>query len=676
MANYTTLDYLPDLTLSQMATARTLTFRPHSVPSLGWDRVADVYGDNANALLHSVYKFTAIEGATYDLFSTSYFDPFLLRIYDRSGNAIVANNESDDGAPIDLPAAGGSFRQDVIYNWVAPYSGTYYVDASWNQGSFFKYYSLSIYEDKDTATSKPIHVVAGIDVGQPAPSTHGLTGDDIIDAMTTGYQWALDGTRTIDFSISSGFRGEYWIEPDEVAASLKAALGTFSKLANVRFNYLGQFADPGLAAQAGSEINLSVDSEWLFFDSASQWARAFFPAPHHSQTPYPGAAGDAYLNINSQANTLPSYEPGSAGWFLLLHELGHSLGLKHPHDSGGTGRPTLSDIGFEVLDIDLATIMSYNDEAFDNLVQWDPATPMVLDALALQHLYGPNTSTHAGNSLHKLQADNFYTTLWDASGIDTLDVQSEPSGWTIYLPSTILSTTVSTQVGLAAPSAEMQKLVPQTLTWLLGDFENVLGTAFDDLIFTNALDNQIHAGAGLDTVVWPQARDQYRISVTTTGWSVQDYLGQDGIDQLKDVERLAFSDHSIALDLNGRAGTVAKTLGAVFGSASVSHRDFVGIGLHYLDAYGYSAQDLMQLAIHARLGAFASHEQVVNLLYTQVVGQAPSAAVRQSFVSLLDSGVHTIASLGVMAADTDLNRANIDLMGLARSGLAYQPFEG
>lgn len=674
MTHYTTLDHLPDLTLTQMVLASNLVFEPYSVPSLGWDRMAGVSGNNAFASLHAIYKFTAVQGATYDLFSTSFFDPFLLRIYDRHGKTIVANDEQDDGPPINLPSAGGSYMQDVIYNWVAPYSGTYFVDASWNQSSFFRYYSLSIYENLDTAND-PFYGAVGTNIGHPKPMAHDLTDDPLIDAMTTGYKWQLDATRVIDFSISSGFSGEYWVNPAEVSASLKAALGTFSALANVEFNDLGHFADPSLAAQAGSEINLSLDSEWAFFSDSSQWAQAFFPSPGNAQWPYEGAAGDVYLNINSAANTLPSYAPGSTGWFLLLHELGHSLGLKHPHDDGGNGRPTFTHIGFEALDIDWATIMSYNDDAFDNLVQWDPATPMVLDALALQYLYGPNTRTHAGDTLHALTASGFYTTLWDASGIDTLDVSAQKEGWTIYLPDFSLSELVPTLVGLASPSADLDKLVPETIVWLLGDFENVRGSPFDDLIFANGLDNAIDGGAGIDTVVWNEARDQYTLERSGQAWWVQ-HNATDTRDRLVNVERLSFDDHVVALDLAGHAGTVAKTLGAVFGPASVHVRDHVGIGLHYLDVHAYSPQSLMQFAIEAQLGPTASHEQVVNLLYTHVVGHAPTEQVRQSFVHLLDSGAHTVASLGLMAADTDLNVDNINLVGLAQTGLAYQPFVG
>jgi hypothetical protein len=69
-----------------------------------------------------------------------------------------------------------------------------------------------------------------------------------------------------------------------------------------------------------------------------------------------------------------------------------------------------------------------------------------------------------------------------------------------------------------------------------------------------------------------------------------------------------------------------------------------------------------------------SHSQVVDLLYTNVVGQAPDAATRKTFTDLLDNGSFTVSGLGVLAAETELNKSNINLVGLAQTGLAYLPF--
>ena len=149
-----------------------------------------------------------------------------------------------------------------------------------------------------------------------------------------------------------------------------------------------------------------------------------------------------------------------------------------------------------------------------------------------------------------------------------------------------------------------------------------------------------------------------------------------GNDKLSNVERLKFADTGIALDLSGNAGTVAKILGAVFGPAEVYNEVYAGIGLYYIDG-GMTYESLMQLAIDARLGAGAGHAAVVDLLYTNVVGVPPGETDRAYFVGLLDTGAYTVAGLGVMAADIDLNVNNINLVGLAGTGLEYVPyFEG
>lgn len=142
------------------------------------------------------------------------------------------------------------------------------------------------------------------------------------------------------------------------------------------------------------------------------------------------------------------------------------------------------------------------------------------------------------------------------------------------------------------------------------------------------------------------------------------------------VEKLNFLDLSVAWDLYGNSGQVAKTLGAVFGKDAVNNKSFVGIGLHFVDELNFSYASLMELAINARLGANASSAQVVDLLYTNVVGQEPDATTRKAFTDLLDNGTFTVSGLGVLAADTEMNKVNINLVGLAQTGLEYTPFNG
>lgn len=350
------------------------------------------------------------------------------------------------------------------------------------------------------ATAYTLNTVSPSSVATPSASSFPLTGgNSLIDAMTNGYKWILSANRTIDWSISRGFANEYWNDPDAVVLHVKAILDIYSYYSNIKFNFLGYFNSPTDAAQYGSEINISMDGANRFFSDNNFWAKGFFPNGAYDATLYNGAAGDIYLNLLSQANSLPSYEPGSAGWALIIHELGHTLGLKHPHDDGGTGRPTFNALGIAGLNIDWATVMSYNDNANFNLISWDPATPMILDVLALQYLYGKNNLSNAGDTIFNLTENNSYYTLWDASGVDLLSAAGASTAWTICLPNKPLTSLVDTNVGFAAPTNELTGVL-QTMVWLAGNFENATGSDFNDYIIGNDLGNILDGGSGDDTI--------------------------------------------------------------------------------------------------------------------------------------------------------------------------------
>jgi hypothetical protein len=195
----------------------------------------------------------------------------------------------------------------------------------------------------------------------------------------------------------------------------------------------------------------------------------------------------------------------------------------------------------------------------------------------------------------------------------------------------------------------------------------------DSEVIKNPMTFVYDALDGIDTIsLGTSKQHEYTIAHAADGaYHVDSVSGASGILKATfyNVERLIFSDQKLALDLNGNAGSVAKILGAVFGAAAVARPDFVGIGLSLLDSGQYDATSLMGFALDFKLGKNANPQAVVDLLYLNVVGALPDAQTEKGFVDLLNS--HNAAWLGDMAANTELNKANIHLTGLEQTGLAY-----
>lgn len=204
-------------------------------------------------------------------------------------------------------------------------------------------------------------------------------------------------------------------------------------------------------------------------------------------------------------------------------------------------------------------------------------------------------------------------------------------------------------------------------------------------LFEGGLGNDfIDGGAGLDVVKvddqfgFPNAKN-YLVSKSTDGsWTVS-FTGPtitiypppatNGTDKLVNVERLLFTDKSFALDLDGNAGKAAKIIGSVLGSASVSNPTFVGIGLNYLDK-GMSYAELGELALKA-IGA-VNADAIVSTLWRNVVGFEANSEQKSPYIKMLSEGMK-FGDLVVLAADTSLNTTNINLAGLAQTGIEYIP---
>jgi serralysin len=213
---------------------------------------------------------------------------------------------------------------------------------------------------------------------------------------------------------------------------------------------------------------------------------------------------------------------GGGDYATYLHEFGHTLGLTHPHDfekadgSIGSGFPGVNgnahNLGIFTLNQGVNTIMGYN-----NGWQTGPlgpststefgfqATPMALDILALQRLYGPNLGYHTGNDAYQLSSSHGgYSCIWDAGGNDTIKgaanlsnnidlraatglVEQGGGGWVSYVSGLQGGYTIAVGVFI----------------------ENAIGGNLADVITGNNAANQITGGGGADILSGGNNRDTF-----------------------------------------------------------------------------------------------------------------------------------------------------------------------
>jgi methionine-rich copper-binding protein CopC len=192
-------------------------------------------------------------------------------------------------------------------------------------------------------------------------------------------------------------------------------------------------------------------------------------------------------------------------------------------------------------------------------------------------------------------------------------------------------------------------------------------------------DDQLDGGAGTDIARYSGKAAEYRVSGSLAGGlTVTDNsAGRDGTDRLSGIERLGFSDGSLAFDLGATdaGGRTALMLSALLGpQAALSNPSWTGIGLSLFDS-GQSMASVASLLVSsglvAQLAGGASHAAFVPWLYKNVVGSTPSADVAAGFVALLNNGTYTQASLLTLAAELPLNQSAVNLVGLAGTGIPY-----
>ena len=320
--------------------------------------------------------------------------------------------------------------------------------------------------------------------GEPYPGWSGVAG--VGYTVTYGFRANAPAVMPSDISGFSTFKAAQIVQAE-------LALQAWADVADIRFVRVGV----GTSGEAAYSDSASI----LFGNYSSGQAGAAAFANYPGDPAFSSASGDVWVNITSSGASQPLL--GNFGAFVLIHEIGHAIGLTHPGDYDADGDNTVTyEVHAEYYeDTRQFTVMSYFGEhntgaAFAGAY---PAAPMLDDIAGAQLEYGPNFSTRTGDTVYGFNATadrpwfvalspstKLVFAVWDAAGTDTFDFSGYATAQVIDLREGFFSSIG----GLVGNVAVAKGAV----------IENARGGSGPDEINGNAAANTIYGGAGGDTL--------------------------------------------------------------------------------------------------------------------------------------------------------------------------------
>ena len=476
--------------------------------------------DASNTLVGSTS--TPVNGYTFKAATTGVYTVQLAAINGTNTAQLTSYNLSGHQAMSTMPSTSGDTN----------------VDALLMGGSGQWWHTAGSLATVSTAPSDVIH-----------PGLSSLTAASAQHTLTYSFLTSLPATASASDKL--GFAAMSAIQQ----AAVKKALDYISTLIDVKFT---------LATTAGQgDINFGQNNQ-----SGSAG---------YAYLPYQGGGNPSYLMLASNASTNADFSVGGYGWETLIHEIGHTLGLKHPGNynagGGGTPGPYLPT----ATDTRRYTIMSYNNPTDSTNVtakavtggtsySWTSINPqsfMLYDIEALQYLYGSNEATA-------------YQTVAFAADYKGMQTIWAPSGGKIDTSAMSLSSIIDlrggyfSSIGIQGPSTLPAGIAGyQTYTGMNNvaiaygsSINDAVGGTGNDVFYVNANNDTIDGGTGTDVVYLYGSAGDWTISGSST---LQTAINKNSnvTQTLKNIETISYYDPTVVTPTHtAPAGMLSQSVSA------------------------------------------------------------------------------------------------------------------
>jgi Ca2+-binding RTX toxin-like protein len=392
-----------------------------------------------------------------------------------------------------------------------------------------------------------VHAASGEFSGQDgspsfsAANAVGVTGtlNNVVDGILLGTKWS--GTITYSFPDSpSDYPAVYGNgEPTNGFSQITAAEQT---VVHAAFAQIAGFTNATFQF-AGTD---SADIRIARSAAANPTAYAYYPSSTFSE------GGDVWIGTSYAGYANPT--KGDYAYLTHLHELGHSMGLKHAHESGGVSNtPVPSDR--DALEY---TVMSYRSYVggsttggYTNEQYGYPQTYMMIDILALQTMYGADYTLNATNTVYTFStttgemfingvgqgrpgganapasANRVFLTIWDGGGNDTYDFSNYTNGVRIDLNPASSSITSTNQLAYLGNGHYASGNVYNAYLFnndARSYIENAIGGSGQDVLVGNVIANRLDGGLGNDTITGGGGNDRFIFKSAQGNDTITDFV--------------------------------------------------------------------------------------------------------------------------------------------------------